>query len=146
MTPETLAEVHASAFTETPRPWTAAEFSNLLADPAVRIAAEPGGFALGRVAGPEAELLTLAVAPGVRRTGVATRVLDSLDRLLVSAGAEEIVLEVAVSNTAARALYTRRGFVEAGTRPRYYTRASGPPLDALVLRKKLPLGHFPEFN
>lgn len=138
MTPEALAALHAAAFTDTPRPWSAAEFASLLAEPTVRLAAEPEGFALVRLAGPEAELLTLAVAPAARRRGLATRLLARLSALATAAGAEEMLLEVAATNAAARALYARAGFVEVGRRPRYYTRASGPPLDALVLRR--PLG------
>ncbi|MFT3974647.1 MAG: GNAT family N-acetyltransferase [Amaricoccus sp.] len=137
MTPEALAALHASAFTEAPRPWSAAEFADLLADPAVLLVAEPDGFALARRAGPEVELLTLAVAPPSRRRGLATGLLDQLCRRAAAAGAEEMLLEVAEPNTAARALYQRAGFVEVGRRPRYYTRRSGPPLDALVLRRTL---------
>lgn len=146
MTPETLARLHATAFTDAPRPWTAVEFANFLADPAVLLAFEPGGFALGRVTGPEAELLTLAVAPECRRAGIAARLLDRLTEMFAGADAEEILLEVAVSNTAARALYAGRGFLEIGRRPRYYTRESGPPIDALVLRLPLTLGKSLDFN
>ena len=47
--------------------------------------------------------------------------------------ARTMVLEVAIGNAAARALYERAGFVEAGRRPRYY--ADGG--DALILRARL---------
>lgn len=152
VSPEALAALHAAAFTDTPRPWSAAEFASLLAAPGLLLVADSdgfdtrgfdtrgfhtGGFALARLAGPEAELLTLAVAPAARRRGLASRLLDRLFRRTAEAGAEEMFLEVAVSNAAARALYAKLGFVETGRRPRYYTRASGPPVDALVLRRAL---------
>lgn len=137
MTPERLAALHAAAFTDAPRPWSAAEFAGLLADPTVFLAAEPEGFALGRRAGPEAELLTLAVAPHARRRGLGARLVARLLRLATEAGAEEMLLEVAETNGAARALYARCGFVAVGRRPRYYARAGGTPLDALVLRRAL---------
>lgn len=137
MTPEALAALHAGAFTDAPRPWSAAEFASLLADPAVLLAAGPEGFALGRVAGPEAELLTLAVAPQARRRGLGAELVARLIGLATDAGAEEMLLEVAVTNAAARALYARCGFEEVGRRPRYYARPAGPALDALVLRRLL---------
>ena len=48
-------------------------------------------------------------------------------------------LEVAISNTAARALYTGLGFTEAGRRKGYYARFGTAPEDALILRSNLPL-------
>lgn len=45
-------------------------------------------------------------------------------------------LEVAADNDAARALYAKLGFVEAGRRHGYY----GDGADALVLRHSLPFG------
>jgi len=139
MTPEALAALHAAAFTDTPRPWSAAELAGLLAEPNLLLAAEPDGFGLVRLAGPEAELLTLAVAPAARRRGVASRLLERLCGEAAALGAGEMLLEVAVPNAAARALYHRAGFVEVGRRPRYYRRAAGPPVDALVLRRPLGL-------
>lgn len=129
MTPERLAALHATAFTDTPRPWTAAEFARFLAEPAVLLVADPDGFALGRVAGPEAELLTLAVAPAARRRGLATALVARLCAAAAGAGAGEMLLEVAEPNVAARALYARAGFAEVGRRRRYYG-----AVDALVLR------------
>jgi [ribosomal protein S18]-alanine N-acetyltransferase len=137
MTPEALAALHALSFTDTPRPWSVAEFAVLLAEPTTLLAAGPGGFALGRVAGPEAELLTLAVHPAARRRGVASGLLDRFEAEAGARGAKEVLLEVAATNAAARALYGGRGYALAGRRPRYYVRAAPPPVDALVLRKTL---------
>jgi ribosomal-protein-alanine N-acetyltransferase len=117
MTPEALAAVHALAFTDTPRPWTAAEFGDLLAQPTTLLATLPGGFALGRLAGPEAELLTLAVHPDARRQGLATRLIAAFEAAAAARGAEECLLEVAVTNAAARRLYGRLGYAHAGRRP-----------------------------
>lgn len=137
MTPEALAALHAAAFTDTPRPWSATEFTGLLADPGVIFVKEPDGFAFGQVAGPEAEILTLAVAPNARRRGVATRLVKALCAAAAAAGAGEMLLEVAVTNAGARALYASLGFLEVGRRPRYYTRPVGPAVDALVLRREI---------
>ncbi|MFA4893699.1 GNAT family N-acetyltransferase, partial [Brevundimonas sp.] len=53
-------------------------------------------------------------------------------------GARRLFLEVAEDNEAARALYGRAGFSEAGRRPRYYARADGSRRDALLLALDLP--------
>jgi ribosomal-protein-alanine N-acetyltransferase len=57
--------------------------------------------------------------------------------MAAAAGAEEMILEVAATNAAARALYAGLGYLPAGRRPRYYTRPAAPPVDALVLRHPL---------
>jgi ribosomal-protein-alanine N-acetyltransferase len=63
-------------------------------------------------------LMNIAVDPGVRRRGIAMRMLDEMiDR----AGPDSsYTLEVRTSNAPAIALYGRYGFRAAGTRPRYY--------------------------
>jgi ribosomal-protein-alanine N-acetyltransferase len=135
--PQALAALHALAFTDCPRPWTAAEFALLLAEPSTLLTARPAGFALGRVAGPEAELMTLAVHPGNRRRGHGTALVLAFEAAAAARGAEEAFLEVAASNVPARGLYARLGYACAGRRPAYYTPAGAPPVDALVLRKRL---------
>lgn len=142
MTPDALAALHATAFTDAPRPWTAAEFARFLADPSTLLATRPGGFALGRAAGPEAELLTLAVHPASRRQGLGARLLAAFEAQAVAAGAEEALLEVATTNAAARGLYVRAGYAEVGLRRGYYRPATGGAADALVLRKMLRAGEF----
>ena len=52
-------------------------------------------------------------------------------------GAEDVFLEVAADNKAARALYASAGYQEAGHRKSYYNGPKGQKVDALVLRKKL---------
>lgn len=138
MTPRALADLHARCFT-TPRPWSAAEFQTLLDSPGSFLETAPTGFALGRVAGPECELLTLAVAPEARRSGIGAHLLARFETRARDAGAVEALLEVAADNTAARALYLAAGYGEAGQRPGYYRRDDGTRIDALILRK--PLGH-----
>jgi [ribosomal protein S18]-alanine N-acetyltransferase len=66
-------------------------------------------------------IMNLAVHPGWRRAGVASRLLDEL--LLVTAGDPRrgYTLEVRVSNTSAIALYERFGFETSGVRRGYYT-------------------------
>lgn len=137
MTPEALAALHARCFTDAPPPWSAASFARILAHPGTRFVAEDAGFALAQVAGPEAELLTIAVDPARRREGRGRALLAALLDRLAAEGVEEIFLEVAEPNAAARALYARAGFAERGLRRGYYRRRGAGALDALVLGKRL---------
>ena len=136
MTPAAMAALHARCFT-TPRPWTAAEFAALLAEPPVFATLAETGFALGRVVADEAELLTIAVAPEARRQGEGRALLDGFLRTARARGAETAFLEVAADNAAALALYRWSGFAEAGRRRGYYHSPGNPPVDALVMVKSL---------
>jgi [ribosomal protein S18]-alanine N-acetyltransferase len=134
--PAALARLHAQCFT-TPRPWSPAEFTELLKQPGVFTVIWPQGLALGRIAAGEAELLTLAVRPGSRRQGLGRRLLaEFLDEAAVR-GAEAVFLEVAADNQPARRLYDSEGFTEVGRRRGYYCDPVGARLDAVILRRGL---------
>ena len=120
MTPEALAALHGACFRDAPRAWSAAEFATLLAQKGVFLIPDEDGFALGRVAGPEAELMTLAVEPAPRRRGRATGPARTFEREAILRGASEAFLEVAADNAAAGALYAAAGWVRAGLRPGYF--------------------------
>lgn len=128
-----LAAIHAAAF---PRreAWGVDAIALQLAMPGVfGLLHLLGGMILARVTEDEAEILTLAVTPESRRQGVAGFLLSGAMAEARAQAARTMVLEVAIGNAAARALYQRAGFVEAGRRPRYY--ADGG--DALILRARL---------
>lgn len=139
MHPEALAALHALCFDDTPRPWSAAEFEGLLAQPGTFLETHDDGFAVGRVAGPEAELLTLAVHPEARRLGVGRTLLGRFEATAARLGATETLLEVAETNAAARMLYAGAGYGLAGRRPLYYRPARGRGIDGLILRRHLPV-------
>jgi ribosomal-protein-alanine N-acetyltransferase len=124
-----LAALHALAFAPAER-WSADAFATQLGLPGVfgLIHAE-AGLVLARVAADEAEILTLGVVPGARRGGVATVLLAAAEARAAEAGARTIYLEVASTNTAARALYAAAGYAQAGLRRQYYADGS----DALIL-------------
>jgi [ribosomal protein S18]-alanine N-acetyltransferase len=134
---EIMSVIHATAF---PRQdaWSADVFFLQLGLPSViGLLYPPGGIIMVRLAADQAEILTLAVAPELRRSGIATALLSEATIRAAAMGAAAIFLEVSVANTAARQLYTDSGFRQVGQRPRYYSDRS----DALVLRLDLVTPH-----
>ena len=72
----------------------------------------PSGSALSRQAGTdEYELRFLAVHPLARRSGLGWKLLKSSANLAAAAGALRLVLDTAVDNHRAQALYVKYGFV-----------------------------------
>ena len=138
MTPEAMAALHALAFTGMPRPWSAAEFATLLAEPATLFVQRDQGFALGRVAGPEAELLTVAVHPAARRHGIGRALLAAFETAAARARRRGGAARGRGRRTRlARALYYAHGYGPVGRRPGYYHPPGGPAVDAQVLRRSL---------
>ena len=114
-------------------PWGAQAFAGLLDQPGVFSVEGRDGFILMRAVADEAEILTLAVRPGARRAGEGGRLVREGVAGAAALGARRVFLEVAGDNAAARALYARTGFVEAGRRPGYYAAPDGSRRDALLL-------------
>jgi [ribosomal protein S18]-alanine N-acetyltransferase len=69
----------------------------------------------------EAHLVTLAVKPACRRTGLGELLLVSVVDLACHLKATSMFLEVRVSNDAAKRLYDKYGFVVARVRKGYYS-------------------------
>jgi ribosomal-protein-alanine N-acetyltransferase len=136
VTPEELAAVHARAMDSGPA-WSAADFTGLLASPGVFALGDGRGIALGRVAADEAELLTLAVTPEHRRTGLGRAMLAAFEARAAAAGAKTAYLEVDASNGAAIALYRARGYGESGRRKGYYKGPDGRRCDAIMMARRL---------
>ena len=133
-----LASLHALAFQQ---PWAAAAFTSLLEGAGVfALLAKtdgPAGFVLCRTVAGEAEILTLAVAPSARRSGVARALMAAAIDLARQAGAEAMFLEVGAGNAAAVTLYARLGFIETGRRRSYYDRDAEGREDALIMHLDL---------
>jgi [ribosomal protein S18]-alanine N-acetyltransferase len=66
-------------------------------------------------------VMNVAVAPGHRRRGIASALLERLFAETAGDARRGYTLEVRVSNTAAIALYERFGFRPSGVRRGYYT-------------------------
>lgn len=134
MTPAELADLHARAFT-VPRPYTEQEFARFLNDPICFLTwLGTDGFALGRLIGEEAELLTIAVDPGQRRQGLGRAILKDFETTASLRGAQRIFLEVAATNTPAITLYESAGYTQVGTRPGYY-KTGASRVDAVILSR-----------
>lgn len=123
---ERFAALHAASFDD---PWDAAALRALTGSPGVIALASADGFILLRVAADEAEILTIAVDPAMRRSGQGGALLTAATEVAKAAGAQRLFLEVSSENAAARGLYARHGFTQVGHRARYY----GDGSDALVL-------------
>ncbi len=131
-----MAALHAAAMT-TPRPWSEAEFTALLASPGTFATGDPRAFAVGRVILDEAELLTLATHPQSRRRGLARAALAAFESVARARGAGTAHLEVASDNAPAIALYDSSGYRRTGLRRGYYHGHSGVRVDAVLMAKAL---------
>lgn len=121
--------------------WDEKAFADLLAMPGTAgclalDADEPVGLVLWRAVADEAEILTICILPERRRTGLGRVLLAAATAEISKAGARRLLLEVAIDNDAAIALYGGSGFVRAGLRKAYYRRPAGA-VDALILAKDI---------
>ncbi|MGD9785354.1 MAG: GNAT family N-acetyltransferase [Hyphomicrobiaceae bacterium] len=140
-----FAEMHAHLFSPA---WTEAGLLDTLSHPGstaflarvrdgVGALPEPAGFIVGRLAGDEAEILTLGVLPRWQRRGVGKLLVEGLARAVARAEARRLFLEVASDNNAAFELYRGLGFTAVNLRKGYYERPGQKPADALVLALSL---------
>jgi ribosomal-protein-alanine N-acetyltransferase len=115
------AALHKASFAA---PWSILEFERLLASSSViadgnGVQGDISGFILSRRAADEAEILTIAVDPAVRKSGIATALLAYHLSRLSRAGVAQLFLEVDEANKPALG---------------YYARPDGSRATALVLR------------
>ena len=122
MTPDAFAQTHGAAFDSAG--WQADDFERYLNDPKIYISGNATCFAVFRMMGPEAEILTLATHPDAQGRGQATAMLKTALSSLQYEGVKEIFLEVSDKNHAAIALYQRAGFSAFSERPKYYADGS----------------------
>lgn len=119
--------------------WSTAQLLTLFALPSARVCvAWDGevacGFSAARIAGPESELLLLAVDPAFRGRGVGRLLIDDWQAWARAEGAEDYFLEMRADNDAIH-LYRQAGFSECGRRPHYYRGGDGVVRDALTMRR-----------
>ena len=97
--------------------------------------AQVAGFIVARTIADAWEIENIAVSPDARRRGLGSRLLSEFLRRADRESGISVFLEVRESNLAARKLYEKWGFTQAGRRKKYY---QGPPEDALILRLSFP--------
>jgi ribosomal-protein-alanine N-acetyltransferase len=127
-------------------PWSSAAFYELLENPsaaffcAIDTDSSVSGYAGlflvpgdGVFAG-SAEIMNIAVRHDRRRCGIAVNLMRRLEEYASAHGAETLMLEVRVSNEAARELYRLFGFSEVGVRRNYYRH---PTENAILMNKKI---------
>jgi ribosomal-protein-alanine N-acetyltransferase len=138
-----LREMLAIEQASFPNPWTENLFRGELTCPMSRILV--GRFRGGQRRGvaaylvywlvlDEAHLHSIAVRPGLRRIGIATRMLAEAVRRSRREGALRMTLEVRRSNRPAQNMYDKLGFTVQGVRPGYYADTGE---DALILWAEL---------
>ncbi len=94
---------------------------------------EIAGYGCISVSYENCDLENVLVAEEYRRSGVGRRILNELLQEAKSRGAENMFLEVRVSNSPAMRLYLSAGFVGVYARSRYYSDGE----DCLVMKKSL---------
>lgn len=108
-----------------PRPWSSRLFEEELdRSNRVYVVARVGptvvGYAGLLMIADDGHVATVAVDPAWQGQGIAKRLLAELIRGALDLGANQLTLEVRVSNLVAQSIYRRFGFAPAGARKAYY--------------------------
>jgi tRNA threonylcarbamoyl adenosine modification protein YeaZ/ribosomal-protein-alanine acetyltransferase len=121
-------------------PWSAAQFKEELAGvPRTHrylVATESGrivGYSGVAIVGEVADIHTLAVIPSHRNAGLASQMLDQLEKWAIEKGVAALMLEMREGNNQAQQLYEKRGYRAISKRKDYYR----PGIDALIMRKEV---------
>lgn len=134
---DALLAVEAASFE---RPWNRDAFLDELANRNAALfllkdaADGAAGYICFRVLYDEMHLMKIAVSPGWRGRGVASRLLAHGMKRAAAGGATAALLEVRPANRPALRLYRRFGFRQIGRRKQYFSETGE---DALVLMKHL---------
>lgn len=140
MRQEDLCTLLAIEAESDPSPWPDTMFIDSMLWPQNRcevldVSGDIAGYLIISSVIDEADVLSIVVAPGWRRQGIARYMLSQAIERLKRNNVERLFLEVRVSNTPAQQLYQQLGFVAVGRRKNYYTSAAGPE-DAIVMCKE----------
>ena len=128
-----IAQVQSAA---TPHPWTEGQVRDTLNTDTTRawvLGEDAVGHILVSVAGPSADVLTIAVHPEHQRQGYARALLQHAHAMLRDQGVLDVFLEVRDTNTPAIGLYDGAGYTTVGQRTAYYRDGS----DARVMKLEL---------
>ncbi|MEM7695211.1 MAG: GNAT family N-acetyltransferase [Pseudomonadota bacterium] len=129
---DVLEDIHAQSFVAA---WSADEQAALNEGPGVTTfvarrgsaltSERPIGFITVRTAADEAEVLTMAVHPRQRGSGVGHMLLEAALRHLYAERVRMVFLEVDPTNDPALSVYRRAGFEAVGERNDYYEGENG---------------------
>lgn len=119
-----------------PDPWSETHFRQELQQVHAQVdlcwaGSELAGYLCYWLIAGEMQILNVATAPSFQRRGVARRLMDHAFEVCRARGLDRAYLEVRVGNRPAIELYRGFGFVEDGTRKRYYSDGE----DALLMVK-----------
>ena len=114
--------------------WSEADFTASLTDPSRFFWVAMEGETLLGFCGlsqsfEQGDILNIGVCPKERGKGIGSILLQKAIETFKEQGGKELFLEVRASNTAAKALYEKFGFVQIGVRKGYYQQ---PAEDGLV--------------
>ena len=131
-----VAALEAECFAS---PWTEAQLKDEIGNEYARFfVAVCDGTVIGYIGAfnvcGEVSLGNLAVKKEYRKAGVASALLNELEKTAEAENAEFITLEVRPSNTAAIRLYKKLGFSQSGLRKGFY---QNPTEDAILMKKEL---------
>lgn len=109
-----------------PHGWTAPRLARLLRDPDVNAYvlvfadSDLGGLSVARFGPDKGHLMLHAIAPGLRRQGIGSELLDWQLRAAGTAGLRRLSIEVRADNMIAQRFYRNHGFRVEGRLRRYY--------------------------
>ena len=113
------------------KPWSANDFRDLKKSGCEIIMSE-NGFIVYRIVADEAEIITIGVNPEMRRNGIASAMIEIIEKSIKNQGVKKIFLEVAANNIPAQKLYENLGYKVVGLRPKYYD-----GVDAILMCKDI---------
>jgi ribosomal-protein-alanine N-acetyltransferase len=119
------------------RPWSESEYKILLSTDTIRFFYVENGFLVGRLIGPDAEILNVIVHPKYRRLGKARYLIDKFEKKAKEEGSSKCFLEVAESNSRANKLYQSLNYLSVGKRKNYYEFVDGRKDNASILAKEI---------
>ena len=135
---ELLANIHRRCF---PHYWDINAFNDFFAIEGTHAllaeSEQPVGMMVYRIAGDQADIMTIAVLPEHRRQGLAAALVEKALADIATHKIDTLFLDVEDGNVAAIALYEKYGFSHLRRRKLYYRQKDGTCTDALVMQRKL---------
>lgn len=133
---DAIVGIENSSFT---CPWSEKSFNDAISSDKIDVYTietdgEICGFYCLMIINEEAELLNIAVAASHRRQGLGDKLMTHALSLAKSRGVKAVYLEVRESNTPARRLYEKYGYIALGVRKNYY---AYPRENAVIMQKQL---------